>query len=174
MNAVRRRTAIFAAIAIAAIGWSCRPASDAIGVKAPVGAAGPKSDLLGYHLLACSPLTADSVTVPIGPDGGTISVGPHQLVIPAGALDSTIDITAIVPHENVNRVTFYPEGLTFNTPASLTMSYANCGVVTGLLPKYVVYVNGTTIADILPSLDSFLTRTVTGSIGHFSDYVVAW
>src|SRR5689334_24615492 len=121
MNAVRRRTAIVMAIAVAAASWSCTSGpADARSLTAPAMSAGGK-ELFGYNLLSCDPLDADSVTQAIGPEGGTLSVGPHTFVVPAGALDSTVNITAVIANENVNRVRFSPEGLTFNTPASLTL-----------------------------------------------------
>jgi len=61
-------------------------------------------------LLSCSVLAADSVTQVVGPDGGTITVGPHTFVIPAGALDDTVSITAVAPSDTVRRVSFQPEG----------------------------------------------------------------
>src|SRR5207247_1914187 len=95
------------------------------------GAARPRADLLdslvqtvnkAASLLTCSPLAADSATQTIGADGGTIYVGPHTLTIPPGALADTVTITAVAPADTVNRVQFQPQGLTFNQPASLTMS----------------------------------------------------
>ena len=41
-------------------------------------------------LLRCSPLPYDSVTQTIGPGGGTLSVGPYSLSIPAGALSAAV------------------------------------------------------------------------------------
>jgi hypothetical protein len=79
-------------------------------------------------LVRCTPLPYDSVTKTIGPAGDTIQVGPHTLRVPAGALDSAVSITAVAPSDTVNRVDFQPEGLVFRQPASVVMSYANCGV----------------------------------------------
>ncbi len=85
---------------------------------------GPQADLLGLPplpapasppsgLLQCSPLAADSVTQTIGPAGGTIALSTDTLVIPAGALDSAVTITAVAPSDTVNRIQFQPQGLTF-------------------------------------------------------------
>jgi hypothetical protein len=141
-------------------------------LRPQIPAAAPR--LMGNQLLACTPMTADSVTQVVGPLGGTLSVGPHQLIVPAGALDSAVSITALAPTDTVNRVVFYPEGLTFNTPVSLKLSYANCGLLSALIPKYVVYLDGLNINTVLTSLDSYLHLSVTGSIEHFSGYAVAW
>src|SRR2546427_7966120 len=107
--------------------------------------------------------------------GGVLSVGPHQLSVPPGALDAPVTITAVAPADTVNRVRFGPEGLTFQEPASLTMSYANCDALTSLAPKQIAYTgDALAILDLLPSVDDLWTRTVTASLEHFSDYAIAW
>ena len=139
-------------------------------------AAGRRSRLVeGVQVLACAPMAADSATVAVGPSGGTITVGPHRLTIPSGALDSTVTITAIVPSDTVNRVELEPTGLGFHTPATLEMSYANCGL-TSLLPLHrIAYIDANwDILDVLASLDDVAARRVSAPLHHFSDYAVAW
>lgn len=126
-------------------------------------------------LLRCSPLPYDSVTQTIGPEGGTLFVGPHRLAIPAGALPTPVTITAVAPSDTVNEVRFFPEGLTFASPAALTMSYANCGAVNLLIPKQIAYTtDGLDILALLPSFDAFWAQRVTGRLQHFSTYAIAW
>src|SRR6266536_846988 len=138
----------------------------------------PASLLLGSGptgLLRCSPLAADSVTQTIGPDGGTLYVGPHSLTVPAGALDAPVSITAVAPSDTVNQGRFQPAGLSFQRPASLTMSYANCDLLGSLLPKQIAYTTDLlVILDYLPSIDNFFAQRVTGHLQHFSTYAVAW
>ncbi len=126
-------------------------------------------------LLTCSPLAYDSVTETVGPDGGTIDVGPHALAIPAGALAVPTTITAVVRSDTVNVVRFQPQGLQFDRPASLTMSYANCGLLGSLAPKEIAHTTDELeILSYLPSVDAPAARTVTGQLQHFSDYAIAW
>jgi hypothetical protein len=143
----------------------------------------PQGDLFGelplppppVGLLTCTPLAADSVTQTIGPEGGTIVVGANTFSVPAGALDSAVAITAVAPSDSVNRVQFQPEGLTFQQPASLTMSYANCDLAGSILPKRIAYTTDLLlILDYLPSVDDLSGQTVTGLVSHFSDYAIAW
>ena len=137
----------------------------------------PSRDLLQAVTgpLTCTPIPADSVTRVIGPGGGTINVGPHSLTIPAGALDSAVSITAVTRSEGVSRVVFQPSGLVFQQAATLTMSYANCGVLGSLLPAQIAYVdNLLEILYYLPSIDNVQSQTVTATVQHFSDYAVAW
>src|SRR5438094_3076176 len=143
------------------------PAPDASLIGGLLGAAG---------LLKCSSLPYASQTRTIGPLGGTISAGPHTLVIPPGALTSPTAITMTAPTGlGVNAVEFQPEGLRFVTPAALTMSYANCSLLGKILPKRIAYTdNNLNILSYLLSLDNLLSKRVTGKVNHFSAYVVAW
>jgi hypothetical protein len=131
------------------------------------------SSLKDLHLLSCSPQPYASVTKVVGTAGGTIVVGTHRLVIPAGALTKSYTIRAEQVQNRVNSVRFSPEGLKFAKPAKLTLSYANCSPL--LLLKRVVYTDELLrILELIPSVDNLKTRTVTGDIRHFSRYAVAW
>ena len=127
-------------------------------------------------MLKCSNLPYASSTKTIGPLGGSISAGPHTLVIPPGALLNQTTITMTAPTGlGVNAVKFQPEGLRFATPAVLTMSYSNCSLLGKLLPKRIAYTdNNLNIISYLLSLDNLLSKYVSGKVNHFSDYVVAW
>jgi hypothetical protein len=127
-------------------------------------------------LLKCSDQPYASSTQTIGVAGGTISAGPHTLVIPPGALLGPTTITMTAPAGlGVNAVKFAPEGLQFTTPAVLSMSYSNCNLLGKLLPKRIAYTDDNlNIITYLLSLDNLLGKRVTGKVNHFSDYVVAW
>lgn len=141
----------------------------------------PQASLIGSlgsatGLLKCSDLPFAQSTATIGPDGGSITAGPHTLTIPPGALSEPVKITMTVPTgRGVNSVEFAPEGLQFARSASLTMSYANCDLLGKLLPKRIAYVsNSLDILYYILSLDNIFAKRVTGQVQHFSDYVVAW
>ena len=152
----------------------------------------PQGDLLGglpllpppipipLDLVRCTPPPYDSVTQTVGPGGGTIQVGTTTLSVPAGALDSAVSITAVVPSDTVNHVRFEPQGLTFLQPASLTMSYANCNTMQSTDPRStdprrIAYTTeALQILEYLPSVDDVSSQTVTGELHHFSDYAIAW
>jgi len=150
------------------------------GERAPTGLA-PQA-LLGdlppvavTGLVRCTPFSPSSVSRTIGPLGGALAVGPHRLFIPPGALDAPVQITAIAPADTVNRIRFEPQGLTFQRPALLTMSYANCGALASLVPKRIAYTSDAlAIVELLPTVDVLATRTVSGRLEHFSDYAIAW
>ena len=125
------------------------------------------------HLLTCSPQPYAQTKAVVGPAGGTIVVGAHRLTIPAGALSSPVTITAEQMRGTVNSVRLQPAGLKFAKAATLTLSYSNC-----LLPpatKRMVYTDEQLrILELIPSLDLRLSRSVNGSILHFSRYAVAY
>jgi hypothetical protein len=129
--------------------------------------------LRNLHLLSCSTQPYATTTKVVGAQGGTIVVGTHRLVIPAGALARSVAIKAEQVSGNVNSVRFSPEGLQFAKPASVTLSYANCSPL--MVLHRVAYVNERLgILDLIPSLDNLFSKTVTGSVRHFSRYAVAW
>jgi hypothetical protein len=162
---------------VALVALSCGdPAPLGVSPGAPAAA----GHLLGaltepFGLLACSPLPYDSVTQTIGPEGGTLHVGPHALSVPPGALAAPVSITAVAPPATVNRVDFQPEGLTFAQPALLAMSYANCDLLSSTLPKRIALTTADlALLEYLPSQDDVWSFTVTGRLEHFSTYAVAW
>lgn len=129
----------------------------------------------GVNLLNCPDQPAAQAEKAIGPEGGTLDVGPHRLVVPAGALDSTVVISGVAVADSVVSVQFGPEGLTFSQPARLTLSYAACPLIPSLLPKRVVYTtDALELLQLLLSSDDLLHRQVSADLDHFSRYAVAW
>jgi hypothetical protein len=137
-----------------------------------------RSDWFGWGLnllLTCSPQPYDSASQMIGPDGGTLTVGGNRLTVPAGALQAPTLITGVVTPDSVNAIRFSPQGLVFQQPTQLVMSYANCGLLHVFIPKRIAYTTDDfQILEMIPSLDNVLNRTVTGQVSHFSQYAIAW
>jgi hypothetical protein len=60
-------------------------------------------------------------------------------------------------------------------PAQLTLSYANCSLVSQLLPQHIAYTTDLLkILSYIASVENPLAKTVTGNLPHFSRYAVAW
>jgi hypothetical protein len=132
-------------------------------------------DLLdNLHLLSCSTQPYAVATRTVGREGGVIVVGTHRLVIPADALSRSVTIRAEQIPGRVNSVRFSPEGLRFERPAALTLSYSNCSLLLSVLKKVAYTDEQLRILELLPSIDLRSNQTVTGSIRHFSRYAVAW
>jgi len=171
-----RRVIAPALLLIAALACTDRSPTSVAPVAPP-----PQADLLGSllaptGLLKCSDLPYASSKATIGPDGGSISAGPHTLVIPPGALSAPTTITMTAPTgRGVNAVEFAPAGLQFARPASLTMSYSNCSLLGTLLPKRIAYTSSSLdVLYYILSLDNIFSKRVTGQVNHFSNYAIAW
>ncbi len=128
------------------------------------------------NLLRCEPLPYQRTVKTIGSRGGTIAVGRHSLVIPAGALRSSVKITAEAISDGTNSVRFSPEGLRFARSTRLVLDYSNCPLSGTLaLPRKVVYTDELLkILELMPSLDYPRQKKVEGDVDHFSRYAVAW
>jgi len=132
-----------------------------------VGAAG--------DLLQCRPLAYDSVTQTVGFFGAVLRVSRHTLFIPPLALTHPVTITVVVPSDTVNVIRFEPEGLAFNYPVRLTMSYANCNAGSWTDLRRIAYTTESLqVLEYEPSVDNFYGKKVTARIAHFSLYALSW
>lgn len=132
-----------------------------------------KEGNLRKDLLRCEPEKREVQMKMIGPRGGKISVGRHELIIPAGALEQTIPITATVISGPVAEVEFQPHGLQFAVPVQLNMNYEHCLVPQGWEQSIVYLDNGFRILESRPSFDDDELREVSAWLDHFSGYAVA-
>src|SRR5436190_15200920 len=174
---MKARRLLIAPVLLLVIALACTDRTPTSVPAAPAPDASLIGGLLGATgLLKCSNLPYASSTATIGVAGGSISAGPHTLVIPPGALTSPTAITMTAPTGlGVNAVKFQPAGLRFVTPAALTMSYSNCSLLGKILPKRIAYTDDNlNILSYLLSLDNLFSKNVTGKVNHFSDYVIAW
>lgn len=128
--------------------------------------------LSSLTLVSCQTPSYGSVTKTIGPAGGVMAVGPHTFVVPPNALSKNVAITMTAPKGSSVRVEFQPEGLRFEAPTALTLSYKHC-LLPPLLPRVVYVGERLNILELVPSAFSTLTRTVTGKVDHFSGYAIA-
>lgn len=126
-------------------------------------------------LVACPKQDYDKTIKTIGPNGGTIQVGDHKLVIPRGALTRNVTITAEAPADFVASVKLEPHGLQFAKPAKLTLDYSSCPLARLDLFKHIAYTTDLlAILDLLDSQDNILTAKISTDLDHFSRYAVAW
>jgi len=125
------------------------------------------------QLLRCEPRGYDAEAAIIGPQGGSIKVGEHELVIPQGALAREELIVAEAPTSPLVDVTFAPHGLQFLTPAQLTLSYKGCIRPTST-DFLIAYIQGNQVLELPPSVDHKSDDEVDADIDHFSRYAVAW
>lgn len=136
--------------------------------------AASKGTRTSVDLLRCEPRPYEAEAAIIGPDGGTLQVGEHRLVIPRGALAQEELIVAEAPTNSLVELEFSPEGLVFDRPAELTLSYRRCEVPPGL-DLLLAYIGlGNRVLELPPSWNEMVNREVRGEIGHFSRYAVAY
>jgi hypothetical protein len=105
-------------------------------------------------------------------------MGPHTLVIPAGALTRTIEIRAQSSNSGTgkgNGIEFQPEGLRFSSTVQLTISTSNCTGLNLLNLPLIVYTDDLwNILELQLSVPNLAEKKVTGFIKHFSRYAVAY
>ena len=122
----------------------------------------------------CHGNTPDSGSAVIGPLGGRVVFGPHELDVPPAALLVPTRITAHTLASDTIAVQFEPQGTHFLLPATLQLSYAQCNPQpTGTLS--IVYVNDplTKLLGLIESILDPSQHKVSGFISHFSVYAVA-
>lgn len=127
-----------------------------------------------FDLLRCEPREYEGDAAIIGPQGGTLHIGDHELVIPRGALTEEQLIVGEASTSSLVDVEFQPEGLTFQRPAQLTLSYKNCDVPANLDLLMAYLGVGNKILEFPASEDYRSYSEVSGEINHFSRYAVAY
>jgi hypothetical protein len=127
----------------------------------------------GLGLVRCNVRNTHTASAEIGPAGGLLKVGPHLLSVPPKALKERVWISAVAPKGQYVQIKFEPEGLEFARPSLLTMSYAECSLLSPLRLKIVYANDNLEILEVLPTLVSLLTRTANAPVDHFSRYMLA-
>jgi hypothetical protein len=125
-------------------------------------------------LLYCEPLQYAAEVKVIGPAGGDLSIGPHKLHIPKGALQETVVITGEMPVSLAVSVRLSPHGLRFAQPPLLTLSYDHCNRPS-IFSERVAYVDELfNVLEWPTSQDDVKYARVHAYIDHFSRYAVAY
>ena len=129
-----------------------------------------KGTMTGGGFNGCTPSNPQYGTAIIGPSGGELIVGNHRLIVPAGALAQTIQISGSAPAAETPTIFLEPHGLQFRRPAGLILDASNCTDVPS-----VVYLNDIGgVSEPIPATYSTLWRTIAVPIDHFSGYAVAF
>jgi hypothetical protein len=127
---------------------------------------------LNSGLLYCEPQQYRADVRIIGPEGGRLRMGPHELLIPRGALSKYTVITGEAPSSMLVDVDLLPHGLQFQKPVRLTVDYNHCSRTPR--NKRVVHVNqDLQILEYQKSWDYYDYEYIYGWLDHFSKYAVA-
>ena len=112
----------------------------------------------------------------IGPQGGQLLVGSSRVIVPPGALDRKVFITATMPAGEfiTIRFEFQPHGLVFRKPAGLILNAAGCDIPSWASPDIVYLGENGEVLERIRSYYSNFWHTVAAPIWHFSGYAIAW
>jgi hypothetical protein len=125
-------------------------------------------------IVHCDPLEYAADVKVVGPEGADISIGPHKLRIPRGALKDYAVITGEMPVSLWVGVRLSPEGLTFAKPPRLTLSYKHCDLPTTHRERVAYTDAALNILEYPTSRDQRKGGRVDAWLRHFSNYAVAW
>ena len=122
--------------------------------------------------------TGASITQSIGRNGGVVAANGVMLVIPAGALDRSVEITLTVPQGDLLAVELEPHGLAFRRPAYLAFTLQNTDYdaddasqkLTGAYHQDGVGASVFTPREVMPL--HMKDGLATFGVWHFSDYAV--
>ena len=110
----------------------------------------------------------------IGPEGGTLQLGYHQLIVPPGAVSDFVTFQIGYASANAVAVDCVPSPLTFRVPVTLILSYSGTQYedVDGTPPLSVVYMASENSLQPVPSVVDPGSLTVSASTNHFSRYII--
>lgn len=110
-------------------------------------------------------------TALIGPTGGELRVGPHRLIIPAGAVPHPVQISGYVPADSTITIWLEPHGMIFRKPVGLQLDASDCESVPD-----VIYVSDAAdgAKEYIRAEYSALWKTVAAPLDHFSGYAIAF
>ena len=174
-----RRPFLAAAIVLAAIACRTDLAAPDLSRLAPPAASAARADKgragdwrpTPVRCLARGPASA---TARIGRNGGVLSFGGSRLVIPPGALDRGVRITAVTRDDGSGAVDFAPEGLRFHRPASLVLSAMGCATPTAGEPAVVYLGARDEVLETIAATYDRKWKEVAAPITHFSGYAIAF
>ncbi len=125
-----------------------------------------------------NPHNGARVTRTIGSSGGFISAGGVMLVVPAGALDRSVEITMTVPQGPRLGVELEPHGLTFRRPAYLGFvlndtDYDANNASSALSGTYHVDGAGASVVTPREVMPVHMRNGLAAfGVWHFSDYAI--
>ncbi len=126
------------------------------------------------QFLMCDPLQYTGDVKIVGPEGADMSIGPHKLRIPAGALTDPVVITGVMPVSLLVSVELSPHGLQFAPGVTLELNYGHCDQPEAYQHR-VAYLDGNgNVLEWPTSIDYSAYDEITADIDHFSTYAVAY
>jgi hypothetical protein len=134
-------------------------------------AANAKAGNAPGRLVACERRNVVADSALIGPAGGTLRVGANELVVPPGALATSVMVRGEVPEDTVASIRLFPEGLAFRKPAGLVLDTQGCADPAGAAK--ILYLDDA--GNVLEEIDAHYSpwwKRVAAPINHFSRYAL--
>lgn len=133
-------------------------------------------------LLVCPASQTQSTSLPIGVNGGTVSLGGSSVTIPAGALGNLLQpatVALTIPAGQYMEVDLTVNGGSFSflQPVVVTIDYSRCDRSQTLFRTLSVWNIDETTKALLQNMggvDNKLTQSITFSTSHFSGFAVAY
>lgn len=183
----RSWTSKLAALAIAIVGLSgCQDATRMVGPEAAtpeisINHSTSTSSSSVWQILDAGSDDTGGVSVVIGAEGGSLSLGQQTLVVPAGAVDAPTIFTIKKGGSklrvilNASRETTNDVGSAgFATPVYLTFSYGNVSSLPADPSELeIVWIRPNGTFEPQPTVVDEAAKTVTGRLLHFSEYALA-
>lgn len=119
--------------------------------------------------LNCQPKQIATGSAVIGPSGGILQIGPHRLIVPAGALTSPVRISGTVPEGRPFQIDLQPHGLQFRKAAGLILDASSCTDA----PTIVYIVDQITVGPPIEAIYSNWWKAIACPIWHFSGYMIS-
>lgn len=138
----------------------------------------------GYTVVRETEETVGAVEATIGRAGGTLSLGKHLLIVPAGAVDA--DTKFRMEKEDGDHVRLHLTASRFgkndigkrgfNRPVKLLLSYEAAANVSSASASSmaVMYIRNDNKVEPLPSTVNYFDRWVGTDLRHFSEYGIGW
>lgn len=173
-------------LALPALVAACSPdsAPSPLAPAAPMGArtlsARSGNDGAAGLLLACPSDVAISGEAVIGREGGSLVVGGHALVVPAGAVPKPTTFVLSVPASPVLEIDISGDGrphYQFMSPVAVRVDYSRCADdVLPETPLVAWWIDGPgrSKQGEMPSTDDRAARTLTFTTDHLSGYAIAY
>jgi hypothetical protein len=179
-TSIHRRATLAGAVLLSLAACRVADLSAPTRILAPEAAASNRGDAARWRdhrspaLIGCQAGDALTASAQIGPQGGVLRFGGSRLVVPPGALRTSVRITATPRGDANGTVDFQPEGLRFHKPVGLVLSVSGCDAPADGVPS-VVYLGeqGEILETIAASFDRRWNE-VAAPITHFSGYAIAF
>src|SRR3954470_8891925 len=124
----------------------------------------------GFSPLNCTPREYARGSAVIGPRGGTLYIGTHRLIVPAGALRRRVLISGTVPAGKPFEINLQPHGLQFHKAAGLILDASSCVDI----PPIVYLIDQVDVSPPIRAVYSNWWHTFASPIWHFSGYAIAF